>query len=89
MCERDDGIAITDRSYRLKDLATIAGKGEKNKKIKSKPRNARPQNRRAEGLAFRFCSFYLDAGELRKHSIFTRIRLTNDDSYIHSLMQGP
>jgi DNA replication protein DnaC len=30
-------IAITGRSYRLKDHATIAGKEDKNKKIKSKP----------------------------------------------------
>jgi hypothetical protein len=29
-------IAITGRSYRLKDHATIAGKEDKNKKIKSK-----------------------------------------------------
>jgi len=30
-------IAITGRSYRLKDRATVAGKADKNKKIKSKP----------------------------------------------------
>jgi hypothetical protein len=30
-------IAITGRSYRLKDRAIIAGKEEKNKKSKSKP----------------------------------------------------
>ena len=30
-------IAITGRSYRLKDHATIAGKEDKNKKTKSKP----------------------------------------------------
>jgi DNA replication protein DnaC len=30
-------IAMTRRSYRLKDHATIAGKEDKNKKIKSKP----------------------------------------------------
>ena len=30
-------IAITGRSYRLKDRATIAGKEDKNKKIKAKP----------------------------------------------------
>jgi hypothetical protein len=30
-------IAITGRSYRLKDHAAIAGKEDKNKKIKSKP----------------------------------------------------
>jgi hypothetical protein len=30
-------IAITGRSYRLKDRATIAGKEDKNKKTKSKP----------------------------------------------------
>jgi hypothetical protein len=38
-------IAITGRSYRLKDHAAIAGKGDKNKKIKSKsnePSTAEP-----------------------------------------------
>ncbi|MGA2544883.1 MAG: hypothetical protein ABSG78_25310 [Verrucomicrobiota bacterium] len=30
-------IAITGRSYRLKDHATVAGKEDKNKKAKSKP----------------------------------------------------
>jgi DNA replication protein DnaC len=30
-------IAITGRSYRLKDLATIAGKEDKNRKIKATP----------------------------------------------------
>jgi hypothetical protein len=30
-------IAITGRSYRLKDRATMAGKEDKNKKIKAKP----------------------------------------------------
>ncbi|MGO8701283.1 MAG: ATP-binding protein [Limisphaerales bacterium] len=30
-------IAITGRSYRLKDNATVAGKEDKNKKAKSKP----------------------------------------------------
>jgi hypothetical protein len=30
-------IAITGRSYRLKDLATVAGREDKNKKPKSKP----------------------------------------------------
>jgi hypothetical protein len=30
-------VAITGRSYRLKDHATIAGKEDKNKKTKSKP----------------------------------------------------
>jgi hypothetical protein len=30
-------IAITGRSYRLKDHATVAGKEEKNKKSKTKP----------------------------------------------------
>jgi hypothetical protein len=30
-------IAITGRSYRLKDHATMAGKEDKNKKTKSKP----------------------------------------------------
>ncbi|MGD0411740.1 MAG: hypothetical protein ABSC18_08525 [Verrucomicrobiota bacterium] len=30
-------IAITGRSYRLKDHATIAGKEDKTKKTKSKP----------------------------------------------------
>jgi hypothetical protein len=38
-------IAITGRSYRLKDHATVAGKEDKNKKIKSKsnePSTAEP-----------------------------------------------
>ena len=30
-------IAITGRSYRLKDVATVAGKEDKNKKLKAKP----------------------------------------------------
>jgi hypothetical protein len=30
-------IAIAGRSYRLKDRATVAGKADKTKKIKSKP----------------------------------------------------
>ena len=30
-------IAITGRSYRLKDLATVAGKEDKNRKTKAKP----------------------------------------------------
>ena len=30
-------IAITGRSYRLKDHATVAGKEDKNRKAKSKP----------------------------------------------------
>jgi len=34
---RAQTIAITGRSYRLKDRATVAGKADKNKKIKSKP----------------------------------------------------
>ena len=40
-------IAINGRSYRLKQNPS--------------PTNLRPQNRRAEWLAFRFCSFYFDA----------------------------
>jgi hypothetical protein len=38
-------IAITERSYRLKDLATVARKEDKNKKAKSKssePSTAEP-----------------------------------------------
>ena len=74
-------IAITGRSYRLKDHAAIAGKEDKTKKIKSKPNDPgcaggfaeaslRPQNRRAEWLAFRFRSFYLAAYDYGKRSIF-------------------
>jgi hypothetical protein len=40
-----DHIAITGRSYRLKDQAAIAGKEDKNKKTKSKsnePSTAEP-----------------------------------------------
>jgi hypothetical protein len=57
-------IAITGRSYRLKDHAAIAGKEDKNKKTNPSPTNLRPQNRRDEWLAFRFCSFYLVANTL-------------------------
>jgi hypothetical protein len=35
------------------------------------PTNLRPQNRRAEWLAFRFCSFYFAAGALWKTLLFT------------------
>jgi hypothetical protein len=51
-------IAITGRSYRLKDRATMAGKQDKNKRPNPRPTNLRPQNRRAEWLAFRLGSFY-------------------------------
>jgi hypothetical protein len=44
-------IAITGRSYRLKDHATIAGKEHKNRKPNPSLLNLRPQNRRAEWLA--------------------------------------
>ena len=65
-------IAITERSYRLKDNAAIAGKEDKNRKSKSKPNDPgcaggfaeaslRPQNRRAEWLAFRLCLSYFAA----------------------------
>jgi len=63
-------IAIAGRSYRLKDHLTIAGNEDKSKKTKSKSTNLRPQNRQAEWLTFRFCSFYLAADGLWKTLVF-------------------
>src|SRR5271155_565269 len=57
-------IAITGRSYRLKDHATVPEKRIKPKRPNPSPTNLRPQNRRAEWLAFRFCSFYFAADRL-------------------------
>ena len=52
-------IAITGRSYRLKDHAAIAGKEDKTKKSKSKPNE--PSTRRTgelpDGSLSGFCSF--------------------------------
>jgi hypothetical protein len=59
-------IAITGRSYRLKDHTAIAGIKIKIKTTNPSPTNLRPQNRRAEWLAFRFCSFYFAADDLWK-----------------------
>jgi hypothetical protein len=57
------------RSCWLKDHATVAGKEDKNRQGKSKanprPTKFRWQNRRAEWLAFWFCSFYFAAHTLR------------------------
>jgi len=69
----ETGLVLVGRAgtYRLKDHATVAGKEDKNKKIKSKFQ--RPRLRRGETFdrrtgelngAFRFCSFDFAAGPL-------------------------
>src|SRR5271169_380099 len=49
-------IAITGRSYRLKDHPAIAGKEDKNKKIKSKPNEPSTAEPASCMARYRFCS---------------------------------
>src|SRR4051794_30220754 len=59
-------------------LVTLSPRLEKRAKTRRSnpsPTNLRPQNRRAERLAFRFCSFYLAADDYEKRSIFVTNRL--------------
>ena len=50
----------------LRTTPPMLAKRTKTKRSNPSPTNLRPQNRRAEWLAFRFCSFYLAAGRLWK-----------------------
>jgi hypothetical protein len=58
----DTIIAITGRSCRLKDHVPLREERVKTERPNPNPTN--PQNRRAEWLAFRFCSFYFAADRL-------------------------
>jgi hypothetical protein len=65
-------IAITGRSYRLKIMPPLPEKKIKAERSNPSSTNLRPQNRRAEWLAIRFCSFYFAADELWKTLVFHR-----------------
>jgi hypothetical protein len=58
----------------IKTAPPFPEKRRKTRRSNPSPTNLRPQNRRAEWLAFRFCSFYFAAYDYGKRSIFASNR---------------
>ena len=67
-------IAITGGVIGLKTTPPLPERRIKTKRSNPSPTNLRPQNRRAEWLAIRFCSFYFAAYDYGKCSIFAANR---------------
>jgi DNA replication protein DnaC len=67
-------IAITGGVTGLKTTLPLLEKRIKTRRANPSPTNLRPQNRRAEWLAFRFCSFTLLLTDYGKSSIFAADR---------------
>jgi len=60
----------------LKTTPPLQERRIKRRRSKRSPTNLRPQNRRAEWLAIRFCSFYFVAYSLRTMLDFRRVSAT-------------